>query len=187
MPSKRRRFLKQTALGLAGVAAPAALASGADPAKTETPPGMPPAFGTGPVVGPEVTPATFAEAEKLVQVELTPAERPDGGQLARSMAPLLERRTGPRKVALEPELAPATRWNPCSRAATHRSARATASSRSPGPRRPLPARDEDIAFAPVPALSRWIETRALTSERLTRHLPRRASSASIRSSARRSR
>ena len=28
------------------------------------------------------------------------------------MAPLYERRTGPRKLALEPELAPATHWNP---------------------------------------------------------------------------
>ena len=42
---------------------------------TQPPPGMPPAFGTGPVVGPEVTPNTIAEAEKLVQVEYTPAER----------------------------------------------------------------------------------------------------------------
>jgi Asp-tRNA(Asn)/Glu-tRNA(Gln) amidotransferase A subunit family amidase len=32
----------------------------------------------------------------------------------------------------------------------------------------LPSRDEDIAFAPVTKLSRWIETRELTSERLTR-------------------
>jgi Asp-tRNA(Asn)/Glu-tRNA(Gln) amidotransferase A subunit family amidase len=32
---------------------------------------------------------------------------------------------------------------------------------------PLPKRDDDIAFAPVSALSRWIETRALSSERLT--------------------
>jgi Asp-tRNA(Asn)/Glu-tRNA(Gln) amidotransferase A subunit family amidase len=32
---------------------------------------------------------------------------------------------------------------------------------------PLPANDEDIAFAPVTQLSSWIETRTLTSERLT--------------------
>ncbi|MGB6470174.1 MAG: amidase, partial [Candidatus Acidiferrales bacterium] len=32
---------------------------------------------------------------------------------------------------------------------------------------PLPAKDEDIAFATVPQLSRWIEARQLTSERLT--------------------
>jgi Asp-tRNA(Asn)/Glu-tRNA(Gln) amidotransferase A subunit family amidase len=33
---------------------------------------------------------------------------------------------------------------------------------------PLPSNDEDIAFAPVTRLSRWIETRKLTSERLTK-------------------
>src|SRR2546429_528969 len=32
---------------------------------------------------------------------------------------------------------------------------------------PLPANDVDIAFAPVTKLSRWIEQRKLTSERLT--------------------
>jgi Asp-tRNA(Asn)/Glu-tRNA(Gln) amidotransferase A subunit family amidase len=32
---------------------------------------------------------------------------------------------------------------------------------------PLPGSDEDIAFAPVSRLSRWIETRKLSSERLT--------------------
>jgi len=32
----------------------------------------------------------------------------------------------------------------------------------------LPAKDEDIAFATVTQLSRWVETRQLTSERLTR-------------------
>ena len=35
-------------------------------------------------------------------------------------------------------------------------------------RRSLPASDEDIAFAPVTQLSRWIEKRQLTSERVTR-------------------
>ena len=32
---------------------------------------------------------------------------------------------------------------------------------------PLPSSDADIAFATVAQLSRWIETRKLTSERLT--------------------
>ena len=31
----------------------------------------------------------------------------------------------------------------------------------------LPSADEDIAFAPVTQLSRWIESKKLTSERLT--------------------
>ena len=76
-------------------------------------PGAPPAFGTAPGSGPDVSPATFAEAEKLVQVTMTDAEREmAAGNWRRMMAPLLERRVGPRKVALEPDVAPATRWDP---------------------------------------------------------------------------
>src|ERR1035438_6901118 len=41
----------------------------------ELPPGARPAFGTAPAVGPEVSPSTFAEAEKLMQVELSGTER----------------------------------------------------------------------------------------------------------------
>ena len=83
------------------------------------------------------------------------------------MAPLLERRTGPRKVVLEPGLAPATRWNPAINGETPgpKSDRFVRSSADPGP---LPASDEEIAFAPVTQLARWIETRKLSSERLTR-------------------
>jgi Asp-tRNA(Asn)/Glu-tRNA(Gln) amidotransferase A subunit family amidase len=176
MPSSRRQFLKGSAVGLVGAAtagatalgAKTALALAADPAP-QPPPGTPPAFGTGPAVGPEVTPATIAEAEKLVQVEYTAAERAQAaGNWQRSMAPLYERRAGPRKIALEPALAPATRWDPSHLAPTggptrDRFVRSTGSAGSP----PLPKTDEDIAFAPVSLLSRWIESRALTSLRLT--------------------
>jgi Asp-tRNAAsn/Glu-tRNAGln amidotransferase A subunit and related amidases len=84
-----------------------------------------------------------------------------------TMAPLLERRVGPRKVALEPDLAPATRWNPLLPGEAIRPARDrfVRSATDPGP---LPTSDADIAFAPITQLSRWIETRKLTSERLTR-------------------
>jgi Asp-tRNA(Asn)/Glu-tRNA(Gln) amidotransferase A subunit family amidase len=82
------------------------------------------------------------------------------------MAPLYERRTGPKKVQLGANVSPASGWNP----------------RLPGVRQlelhsrflrsesnsaPLPKNDEDIAFASVAQLSRWIEKRQLTSERLT--------------------
>ena len=40
----------------------------------QLPPGAPPAFGTSPQVGPEVSSSTFAAAEKLVQVEFTAPE-----------------------------------------------------------------------------------------------------------------
>src|SRR5271170_4082838 len=86
--------------------------------KPETPPanptpGAPPAFGTSPAVGPEVSPETFVEAERLVQVEMTSAERAEAaGNWRNSMAALYERRTGPRKIALPPGLVPATQWDP---------------------------------------------------------------------------
>jgi hypothetical protein len=76
MPKSRRQFLGRSALGLAAVAAAAKPAAAQAPAGPQTPPpGTPPAFGTGPAVGPEITPATIAEAEKLAQVDYTPAER----------------------------------------------------------------------------------------------------------------
>jgi Asp-tRNA(Asn)/Glu-tRNA(Gln) amidotransferase A subunit family amidase len=168
MSSLRRRFLKRSVLGLVGIAtADGARAFTGEPVQ-EPPPGTPPAFGTGPAVGPEVTPATIAEAERLVQVEYTAAERAQAaGNWRVSLAPLYERRTGPRKVALDPALAPASRWDPSlpglppgpSRRRFVRSAEAAGTP---------PTRDEDISFARLSALSRWIESRALSSERLTR-------------------
>jgi Asp-tRNA(Asn)/Glu-tRNA(Gln) amidotransferase A subunit family amidase len=118
-------------------------------------------------VGPEVTPATFAEAEKLVQVQMTPAELAEAaGNWRMAMAPLYEMRVGPRKATLEPTLAPATIWDPVlpgekSGPAQNRFVRGRI---DPGP---LPSNDEDIAFASVTRLSGWIEQRKLTSERLT--------------------
>src|SRR5712692_4988860 len=82
------------------------------------------------------------------------------------MASLYERRTGPRKVAIEPTVAPATRWNPVLpglKAGPERNQ----FPRSKTDSGPLPANDADIAFAPLTQLSRWIEQRKLTSERLT--------------------
>jgi Asp-tRNA(Asn)/Glu-tRNA(Gln) amidotransferase A subunit family amidase len=83
------------------------------------------------------------------------------------MAGLYERRTGPRKVKLDATLAPASRWDPLLPGLKSGPARDEfiRSNADPGP---LPARDEDIAFASVTQLSRWIEQRKLTSDRLTR-------------------
>src|SRR5450755_4523371 len=169
MGKSRRQFIALTSLGglgtAAGLKSRAQNAAPQNPA--DLPPGAPPAFGAGPAVGPEVSPTTFAEAEKLVQFEMTAAERAVAADSWRkTMAALYERRTGPRNLRLETTLAPATRWNP------------VLPGQKPGPERdrfvrtsidpgPLPAHDEDIAFAPVTQLSRWIETRRITSERLT--------------------
>src|SRR6202035_1838217 len=77
MGKSRRQFLAETSLGVlaaaVGVRAQEQNPAGQNPA--DLPPGAPPAFGAGPAVGPEVSPSTFAEAEKLVQVQLTPPER----------------------------------------------------------------------------------------------------------------
>jgi Asp-tRNA(Asn)/Glu-tRNA(Gln) amidotransferase A subunit family amidase len=164
MSKSRRQFLKGASVGLLA-------AAGARPsfsqAPEQQPPGAPPAFGTGPAVGPEVSPATFAEAEKLVQVTLSDSERAVAAKSWRSnMAALYERRTGPRKVTIEASVAPSSGWNPIlpgQKAGPERQ-QFIRSKAGPGP---VPARDEDIAFAPITNLSRWIEQRKLSSERLT--------------------
>ncbi|HTD97013.1 MAG TPA: amidase, partial [Edaphobacter sp.] len=109
---------------------------------------------------------TFAEAEKLVQFPLTEKDRAQAaGNWRSAMAPLYERRTGPRKVAIESATAPWSRWN------------ATLPHETPLPATNqflstkinvhLPATDEQIAFSPLTHLAHWIQTRQLTSTRLT--------------------
>src|SRR5678815_3006192 len=84
----------------------------------------------------------------------------------RSLAQYLERRTGPRKVAITDTDAPATLWNPMLPGITAPTLR-DRFVRSKDTGATLPSSDEAIAFAPVTQLSRWIESRKLTSERLT--------------------
>jgi Asp-tRNA(Asn)/Glu-tRNA(Gln) amidotransferase A subunit family amidase len=163
MSKSRREFLTQSTLTMLAAASASALAQ--NPA-TPTTPGAPPAFGTSPAVGPEVTTATFAEAEKLIQYSLTEKDRAQAaGNWRQAMAPLYERRTGPRKVAIPDTAVPYSRWD------------CTLPGMNPGPAKnefirtkfdaPLPTTDEAIAFTPVHHISRWIETRKLTSTRLT--------------------
>src|SRR5271157_3799644 len=168
MAKTRREFLTEAAVGLAGVAAGAvavAPVKAQDP--SQQPAGAPPAFGVGPQVGPLVSVATFTEAEKLVQIELT---KPQLDQAATSwrgnLASVYERRIGPRKVALPSSVAPYSSWNPVlpgHKAGPERDL-FVRSKTDPGP---LPKSDQEIAFVPVTRLSRWIETRQITSERLT--------------------
>jgi len=110
---------------------------------------------------------TFTEAEKLVQVELTPQEREvAAGSWRRTLASVYERRTGPKKVSIETAVAPATRWDPVLSGQTAAPER-DRFIRTPADPGALPANDRDIAFAPLTQLSRWVEARKLTSERLT--------------------
>jgi Asp-tRNA(Asn)/Glu-tRNA(Gln) amidotransferase A subunit family amidase len=173
----RREFLGETSLqvvaGVLGVGTAATITAAGEqdpsqpaPAQPQ-PPGAPPAFGTGPAVGPEVTPTTFAEAEKLVQVKMNEADLAQAASSWRgNMASLYERRTGPRKISLESTLAPFSRYQslmPGQKVVATRN-QFVRSKNDPGP---LPANEEDIAFAPVTRLSRWIEHKKLSSERLT--------------------
>jgi Asp-tRNA(Asn)/Glu-tRNA(Gln) amidotransferase A subunit family amidase len=162
MPEKsRRQFLTESSLTLLGVAA-----MPTNPAQNQTP-GAPPAFGTAPATGPEVTTQTFAEAEKLMQFPVSQPDRAEAaGNWRQSMAALYERRTGPRLLPVPDNIAPYSNWNP------------VLPGQSSGPSQnvfirtrlepgPLPKSDAEIAFSPVTHLSRWIETRQLTSTRLT--------------------
>ena len=159
MSRSRREFMTEMTLTALAVASRAEA--------QQATPGAPPAFGTAQPVGPEVSPATFAEAEKLVRVQMTAAEREQAaGNWRSAMAQLYELRTGPRKVEIDAGVVPYSLWNPVlpgEKTAPQRDAFAW-SRTDPGA---LPSNEEDIAFSPVTKLARWIETKQLKSERLT--------------------
>jgi Asp-tRNA(Asn)/Glu-tRNA(Gln) amidotransferase A subunit family amidase len=146
-------------------AAGAACRKSAPPGASTTP-GAPPAFGTGPGAGPPISSAVLLDAEKLQQVEIRPDERKMAADTWRTtMAPLYQRRLGPHAFAPGPSLSPATVWSPAlpGQTAGPQNDRFVQTAVSA----PLPSNDADIAFAPLTQLARWIETRQLTSERLT--------------------
>ncbi len=153
---------------LGGAAAVQSAGGQAAPVPAPVTPGAPPVMGAAPAAGPEVSAATFLEAEKLEQFPLTVPQREMAANSWRAaMAPLYERRTGPRTVAIEDAVAPYSNWNPVLPGQSHGPAK-DVFVRVAGDPGPLPASDTEIAFAPVTQLSRWVETRKLTSERLTK-------------------
>jgi Asp-tRNA(Asn)/Glu-tRNA(Gln) amidotransferase A subunit family amidase len=172
MQKSRREFLAQMTASVLGAAvAPEVMAQQQQPTPPvkpgEPPAGTPPAFGTAPPVGPEVSSATFAEAEKLVRVEMTDPERTEAaGNWRMAMAPLYERRAGPNKVEIDPTDLPYSLWNPVlpGEQADPQRNLFIRSKAEPGP---LPKNEEDIAFAPVTHLSTWIQRRQITSTKLT--------------------
>ena len=165
MAKSRRDFLAKSGFGIAGMA----MGSGTlRAAQTPSTPGAPVAFGTSPAVGPAVSVETFVEAEKLVQVEMTPHDLAEAaGNWQQSMAAVYERRVGPRKLAIPESVVPATVWNPTLPGTVSGPSKvdfAPATMEVPA----LPAKEEDIAYAPVALLSEWIRTKQITSERLTK-------------------
>jgi Asp-tRNA(Asn)/Glu-tRNA(Gln) amidotransferase A subunit family amidase len=165
MSTSRREFVTLGSLGLLAGALPAQTPD----AQSQNPtPGAPPAFGTAAPVGPEVSAATLREAEKLVEVEMTPADLDQAAKNWRmQMAPVYERRFGPRKIGLEATLAPATQWNPSLPGILRGMPAADRLVRSADAQVPLPSDEADIAYASVAQLSRWIERHVITSEQLT--------------------
>jgi Asp-tRNA(Asn)/Glu-tRNA(Gln) amidotransferase A subunit family amidase len=112
----------------------------------------------------EITPRTLREAAKLTGLELTAPE-------LRQAAPRVRRYVETFAVAARADLRhdepPGLRFDP---RLPGMLVRAAAGGLVPSGARvpPLPQSDEDIAFAPVVWLSRWLRRRLLTSERLTR-------------------
>ena len=111
---------------------------------------------------PAISEATIAEAERLLGVDYSSAERL---LMADNIAGQIELARKRRAVKLPATLAPATRFDP--RLPGWRACDAGSFRPSDGPALPLPERDEGIAFAPVTQLARWIRGGALTSQRLT--------------------
>jgi Asp-tRNA(Asn)/Glu-tRNA(Gln) amidotransferase A subunit family amidase len=179
MTRSRREFLTKGSMGLVGAAMAAKTAEGKQtPApKTHTDsnlqatPGAPTTFGTAPTTGPQVSVETFVQAEKLVQVKMTPKDLAEAaGNWRESMAALYDRRVGPRKLAIPENVTPATVWIP--EAAVLKPGQPMVRVEETFVRRAardidLPLDDESIAFAPVTQLARWIERQQISSERLT--------------------
>jgi Asp-tRNA(Asn)/Glu-tRNA(Gln) amidotransferase A subunit family amidase len=163
----RRQFLIRAPLAALAAAAACRSREPHETSQAPLPPGSPSTFGAAPETGPVVSPATFVEAEKLVQIEMRDDEiAMAAANWRKSMAALIERRVGPRKIEIAATDAPATRWNPMIPGVTALPTR-DRFVRSADDAGLLPSADVDIAFAPVTHLSRWIERRQLTSERLT--------------------
>jgi Asp-tRNA(Asn)/Glu-tRNA(Gln) amidotransferase A subunit family amidase len=175
MAKSRREFLAKSSMGLMGVAMTAKLSAEEAQVSAQTPlqtptAGAPPAFGTAAPVGPAVSAETFVEAEKLVQVAMTPKDIAQAaGNWQQSMAAVYERRTGPRKLALGEADVPATVWMP---AGPHTGGFMGYDNIVPctvaPSKAPMPKDEVEMAFSSVVELSGWIKSKQITSERLTR-------------------
>jgi Asp-tRNA(Asn)/Glu-tRNA(Gln) amidotransferase A subunit family amidase len=161
----RRRFLTEGALALAGAAVASSAAAAPDA-------GTSPGSGTGSIFsgtpgeaaapsGPPVSAETFAHAEKLMRVSMTPEQRTLAAESWNlNMGPFFARRDFP----LGNE-APGMVWNPVLRGAgrmpkKNRLVRSSWSARKP-------PGDDELAFAPVHQLSRWVHARQVSAVRLT--------------------
>ncbi len=116
-----------------------------------------------PMAGPpEITPRALAESAKLLGISLSDQDLAGVADQFKLVAAFYEQA---RALELPNDLSPALRFDPLLPGTTPPVQPLMArSDDDPGP---LPESDEDIAFAPVTQLSRWLERGALTSSRLT--------------------
>ena len=167
MSKSRREFLTQSTLTLLAAASASTASLGQNP---QLPPhrALRPPSAPHPRSALKSPPPPSPKPKNSSSIALTEKDRAQAaGNWRQAMAPLYERRTGPRKVAIPDsvvpvlplELHPPRRLNPApSKNEFIRTKSDACRSQTT---------DEAIAFAPVHHLSRWIETRKLTSTRLT--------------------
>ncbi len=171
MEPSRRHFLVTGTLASLGVHAFGQASPQASQTANPGAAGAVPTMGVLPAAGPEVTAQDFKAAETLMQVQLTSAQREEAASNWRtSMAPLAERRTGSHTLSLGDTDVPATTWNPTLRHPATTPSPAAMEEAQPVFRTvsvALPKEEAAIAFAPVTHLSHWIQSKQLTSERLT--------------------
>lgn len=141
------------------------------PSHQPTPPQPPTGGDAGNERSVEISGDTIREAQRLIGLEFDEGEREE---IARGYERTVGAFRARRQIPLENDLAPAhvfdARLSAGRGEAPVRQGEALGGvqmRRSEGAPA-LPDLDEDIAFAPVAHLSRWIESRAITSERLTR-------------------
>ncbi len=151
---ERRDFLTLAGASIAG----AGLLSAGSPALAfmQAPPTPPAPEG--------IDAKTIAEAEKLARVEFNDPKR---AQILETIQRQLDLYEVLRAAGLKNEEGPAEVFDPRlpGFAFTARRHEARFRRAAPGP---LPANDDDIAFAPVTSLAHWVRKKHITSERLTR-------------------
>ncbi|MFG0329777.1 MAG: amidase [Phycisphaerales bacterium] len=113
---------------------------------------------------PEITAGTIEEAQRLAALEFDEAERQ---AIADDIENQIRRFVRRREVVLPNDLAPASVFDPTLGRELDTMRGESKFVRSADVAGPLPSNDEDIAYAPVTSLSRWIERGELTSARLT--------------------
>jgi Asp-tRNA(Asn)/Glu-tRNA(Gln) amidotransferase A subunit family amidase len=111
---------------------------------------------------PVITPEILAAAESLLGITYTPAERT---QMLDNFLPQIEAALRRRATTIPFPVGPATRFDP--RLPSYIAPEMKPFDFTPEIA-PLPAADEDIAFAPTHVQSGWIKSKQLTSERLTK-------------------